>query len=112
MIFWVLFRVFALTLLVEMPVAFFVWGKRGLYPVFLGNLLTNPLLNILLIFCVSLWGLAAYTPALVVLEVAAVVAEGEVIGALLGEKRLRALEHPTTTHPSCEHERSCRQTPQ
>lgn len=47
--------------------------------VFSCNLLTNPLMNLLLLFGVRTWGMAAYGPLLTALEIGVWVAEGWIL---------------------------------
>ncbi|MBP7402839.1 MAG: hypothetical protein KBA30_09505 [Clostridia bacterium] len=57
----------------------------------LGNLLTNPALNLLLLLAVRMAGAAAYWPALAVLEAGAVTVEAVVLRMLCGFSPCRAL---------------------
>ena len=83
---------FALTLIVELALAFFLFGGKGrLYPVFLCNLLTNPALNVIIILVTGLFGAGAYWPCLVLLEIAAVLIEARVLWLLCGLSAKKAL---------------------
>ena len=83
---------FALTLAVEMPIAYFFMGGRSrLYPVFLCNLLTNPALNVTLLLLVRFWGADVYYPALIVLELSVVFIEAAVLRRLCDLSTKRAL---------------------
>ena len=70
------FAAFALTVLIESAVLLAIERKwTHLYPLFLCNLLTNPLLNALLVGAVTLFGRNAYTAAVTMLELGALVTE-------------------------------------
>lgn len=76
-------KAFLLTALIEAAVMFLLFRKpRFSYYTFLCNLLTNPLLNLLLLLGVYWGGVQAYVPLLVVLEIMAVFAEAVILRML------------------------------
>ncbi len=69
----------ALTLLTEGVLIWLLCRKsRYIYYSVLGNLLTNPALNLALLFTVKLLGPVFYAPSLIFLEAAAVYAEARI----------------------------------
>ena len=72
----------ALTVAVECSAAALLLGRRAAYAALLCNLLTNPLLNALLLLCGALWP-AGLTAALALLEAAVVAGEAALLMRLL-----------------------------
>lgn len=66
-------------------------SRKFIYYSFLCNLLTNPLLNLLLLLSGQWLGQGAYYPCLVLLETMAVLAEAWVYSLLGGVSRRKAL---------------------
>jgi len=79
-----------LTIAVECGLSLFFRSKQLSYSVLLCNLLTNPLLNFILLIVVYVWGPEPYLIVLAVLEVAAVVVETFVIRLMNSYSTLRA----------------------
>lgn len=74
-----------LTILVEGGIIALLFRRfHFVYVSFLCNLLTNPLVNLLLLLAVRLLGEGAYTPSTAVLEIAAVIAEACIYRMLAG----------------------------
>ncbi len=82
---------FLLTLAVECGLALFWKSKQLLYAVFLCNLLTNPLLNLLLMLWVTFTGPRFYWVVVAVLEIGVVAVETAVLRGMLGYDRRKAL---------------------
>lgn len=85
-------RNLAATVLVEGAI-FALWFRRRDYVYYscLTNLLTNPALNLALIFIVGRLGAASYLAALLVLELIAVLAEAWVLKLLCGFRPANAI---------------------
>lgn len=84
-------RAFLLTQAVELPCGLLFGGKRALWPVFLCNMLTNPLMNLLLLLGTWAMGAEAYVPLLAVLEAAVVAGEALLLRAMCGFSLVKAL---------------------
>ncbi len=80
------------TLLVE-GLLIFLWYKKGnfVYYSLLGNLLTNPAMNLLLLVAVHTFGAAHYGTSLVFLEIAVVIVEAFLYRMLGNVKMSKAL---------------------
>ena len=65
-----------LTLVIELPLAIAIKKKQAFLPALLGNLLTNPLVNLILTAALAYLGKAAYYILLPILEISAFVLEG------------------------------------
>ncbi len=77
MIYLLFFKALALTLIIELSLIGLITRKRHfLYPCFLVNLLTNPLLNLLLFLLIPALGINYYYPLLIILELAVIISEG------------------------------------
>ena len=73
-----LFAYLILTVIIEGIVVFIVHKNSDyVYYSFLGNLLTNPALNYLLVVIVNLCGFAVYWPTIIILEILVVFIEAE-----------------------------------
>lgn len=80
----------ALTVAVECSAAALLLGRRAAYAALLCNLLTNPLLNALLLLCEALWP-AGRAAALALLEAAVVAGEAALLARLLRAPLCQAL---------------------
>ena len=87
--FALLFLCLLLTLVIEEALLLPCCYGAAHYACLLGNLLTNPALNLALL-ALSRWRPELYLPALIALELAAVAAEAWVYRELLGWSRWRA----------------------
>ena len=74
---------FALTVLIECGLALLFRSRRLVYAVFLCNLLTNPLLNFILMLYYACVGRNGYWMAVAVLEIGVVIAEAFAIKAMM-----------------------------
>ena len=87
---WILLAL-ALTILVECGLSLFFRSRQLTYSVLLCNLLTNPLLNLLLLLYLAFIGQESYFVVVGILELAAVAVEAYVIKLMTGRRRLNAL---------------------
>ena len=82
---------FGLTVGIECGIAALLCRRRDVvWACFLGNLLTNPALNFLLLLCALCFGAGAYWPALLLLEALAVFAEAWTYRWVCGFSKMRA----------------------
>ena len=87
---WIVFA-FSLTVVVECGLSLLFRSKQLTYCVFLCNLLTNPLLNLILLLYPSFFGQESYYVVLAVLEIVVVGVEAFVIRLMTGRRLLHAL---------------------
>jgi len=73
----------ALTVVIECGLSFLFRIKGLLYPVLLVNLLTNPALNLIVLWAFSRFGPGSYWPVVAPLEVAVVFAEAWLLRLML-----------------------------
>lgn len=90
---WLAFLISLLLTVVLEGLAMLLLFRRMDYVYFslLGNLLTNPTLNLLLLAAVHLAGPAAYWPSLAILEIAAILVECHILRLLCGFSAPKAL---------------------
>ena len=74
---------FALTVLIECGLALLFRSRQLVYAVFLCNLLTNPLLNLLMMLYYNYIGRQYYWAVVAVLEVCVVIAEALLLRAMM-----------------------------
>lgn len=82
---------FLLTELIECGITLFFKSKQLTYTVFLCNLLTNPLLNLILVLYVTWFGRVHYLEVVLILEVCVVIVEAFIINLMMQYKRSRAI---------------------
>jgi len=80
-----------LTILIECGLSLVFRSRQLTYSVLLCNLLTNPLLNLLMLLTLYFWGLRFYYPLLAVLEVAVVLVEAFVIRLMMHYRTTKAI---------------------
>jgi len=81
----------ALTILIECGLSLIFRSRELTYSVFLCNLLTNPLMNLLLLLFVGIFSREYYYVALAILEVAVVGVEAWLITLMTSTKPRKAL---------------------
>ena len=81
----------ALTILIECGLSLVFRSRQLTYTVLLCNLLTNPLLNLLMFLILYFLGLRFYYPLLAVLEIAVVFVEAFVIRLMMHYRPLKAI---------------------
>lgn len=80
------------TVIIEGAIIALLFRRRDyVYYSFLGNVLTNPALNLVLVLVMTYIGKEMYYPALALLEVSAVLVEAFVLKKLCGFKAAKAL---------------------
>ncbi len=92
MIYLLFFKALAFTLIIEIALIGLITRKqRFIYPCFLVNLLTNPLLNLLLFLLVPALGNNYYYQLLIILELAVIISEGLLYAYMLAISKKAAL---------------------